>query len=69
MTIVLAPPKSRQVGLSRRCIEDCAQREAGMALYGAFFRRSKKATDAPHNWPANPVSRPAPRKHIWEKAA
>ena len=31
---------------------DLAQLEAGMALYDAFYRWSRDATDETHNWPA-----------------
>jgi hypothetical protein len=32
--------------------DDLAQLEAGMALYDAFYRWCRDATDETHNWPA-----------------
>jgi rhodanese-related sulfurtransferase len=40
------------LGLSRMYSEDLAQLEAGMALYDAFYRWCRDATDETHNWPA-----------------
>ena len=40
------------LGLSRMYADDLAQLEAGMALYDAFYRWCRDATDEPHNWPA-----------------
>lgn len=48
------------LGLSRMFADDLAQLEAGMALYDAFYRWSRDATDETHNWPAGHVAtRPA----------
>ncbi len=40
------------LGLSRMYSDDLAQLDAGMALYDAFFRWCRDATDEKHNWPA-----------------
>lgn len=40
------------LGLSRIYPDDLEQLEAGMALYDAFYRWCRDATDEPHNWPA-----------------
>lgn len=40
------------LGLSRMYADDLEQLEAGMALYDAFYRWCRDATDEPHNWPA-----------------
>ncbi len=40
------------LGLSRMYAEDLAQLDAGMALYDAFYRWCRDATDETHNWPA-----------------
>jgi rhodanese-related sulfurtransferase len=40
------------LGLSRMHSDDLAQLEAGMALYDAFYRWCRDATDETHNWPA-----------------
>jgi rhodanese-related sulfurtransferase len=40
------------LGLSRMYSDDLAQLEAGMALYDAFYRWARDATDEAHNWPA-----------------
>jgi rhodanese-related sulfurtransferase len=40
------------LGLSRMFSDDLEQLEAGMALYDAFYRWCRDATDEPHNWPA-----------------
>jgi rhodanese-related sulfurtransferase len=39
------------LGLSRLYADDRAQLEAGMALYDAFYRWCRDATDETHNWP------------------
>jgi rhodanese-related sulfurtransferase len=39
------------LGLSRMYSDDLAQLEAGMALYDAFYRWCRDATDETHNWP------------------
>ncbi len=41
------------LGLSRLHADDLAQLEAGMALYDAFYRWCRDATDETHNWPSN----------------
>jgi hypothetical protein len=33
--------------------DDLAQLEAGIALYDAFYRWARDATDEQHNWPTN----------------
>jgi rhodanese-related sulfurtransferase len=52
----LAPEASgllaASLGLSRMYSDDLAQLEAGIALYDAFYRWCKDATDETHNWPA-----------------
>jgi hypothetical protein len=40
------------LGLSCMYTDDLAQLEAGLTLYDAFYRWSRDATDATHNWPA-----------------
>ncbi len=51
------------LGLSRMFTDDLAQLEAGLALYDAFYRWSRDATDETHNWPAGHVApRPAREK-------
>jgi hypothetical protein len=40
------------LGLSRMYSDDLAQLDAGMALYDAFYRWCRDATDETHNWPA-----------------
>lgn len=47
------------LGLSRMYADDLEQLEAGMALYDAFYRWARDATDETHNWPA--PGRPAGR--------
>jgi rhodanese-related sulfurtransferase len=47
------------LGLSRVHAEDLVQLEAGMALYDAFYRWCRDATDETHNWPA---AKPQPRR-------
>jgi len=39
------------LGLSRMYRDDLAQLDAGLALYDAFYRWSRDATDETHNWP------------------
>ncbi len=41
------------LGLSRMHSDDLAQLDAGMALYDAFYRWARDATDEIHNWPAS----------------
>ena len=59
----LAPEASgllaASLGLSRMYAGDLEQLEAGMALYDAFYRWARDATDETHNWPA--PGRPAAR--------
>lgn len=40
------------LGLSRMFSDDLAQLSAGLALYDAFYRWARDATDETHNWPA-----------------
>lgn len=40
------------LGLSRMYADDLAQLEAGLALYDAFYRWCRDATDETHNWPS-----------------
>jgi rhodanese-related sulfurtransferase len=39
------------LGLSRMHRDDLAQLEAGLALYDAFYRWARDATEETHNWP------------------
>jgi rhodanese-related sulfurtransferase len=41
------------LGLSRMYADDLEQLEAGLALYDAFYRWSRDATNETHNWPTN----------------
>lgn len=41
------------LGLSRMHADDLEQLEAGMALYDAFYRWARDATQEMHNWPTN----------------
>ncbi len=41
------------LGLSRMYHDDLAQLEAGIALYDAFYRWCRDATEETHNWPNN----------------
>jgi rhodanese-related sulfurtransferase len=41
------------LGLSRMYADDLAQLEAGLALYDAFYRWCRDATEETHNWPTN----------------
>ncbi len=41
------------LGLSRMYRDDLAQLDAGLALYDAFYRWCRDATDETHNWPAS----------------
>ncbi|NNU81769.1 sulfurtransferase [Halovulum dunhuangense] len=41
------------LGLSRMYADDLEQLDAGMALYDAFYRWARDATDETHNWPTN----------------
>ncbi len=40
------------LGLSRMHRDDLVQLDAGLALYDAFYRWARDATDETHNWPA-----------------
>ncbi len=40
------------LGLSRMHRDDLAQLDAGLALYDAFYRWARDATDETHNWPS-----------------
>ena len=44
------------LGLSRMFTDDLAQLGAGMALYDAFYRWCRDATEETHNWPAGHVA-------------
>jgi len=51
------------LGLSRMFTDDLAQLDAGLALYDAFYRWSRDATEETHSWPAGHVApRPAQEK-------
>ncbi len=39
------------LGLSRMYADDLEQLQAGLALYDAFYRWCRDATDEPHTWP------------------
>jgi rhodanese-related sulfurtransferase len=43
------------LGLSRMYDDDLEQLEAGIALYDAFYRWCRDATNETHNWPTNKV--------------
>lgn len=43
------------LGLSRMYADDLEQLDAGMALYDAFYRWCRDATEETHNWPTNKV--------------
>jgi rhodanese-related sulfurtransferase len=44
------------LGLSRMYADDLAQLDAGIALYDAFYRWCRDATDETHNWPSHKAS-------------
>ncbi len=46
------------LGLSRMYADDHAQLVAGLALYDAFYRWCRDASDETHNWPPGPRKRP-----------
>ena len=46
------------LGLSRMYGDDLAQLEAGLALYDAFYRWCRDATDETHNWPSTKPGAP-----------
>lgn len=41
------------LGLSRMHADDLEQLEAGLALYDAYYRWARDASDETHNWPTN----------------
>jgi rhodanese-related sulfurtransferase len=41
------------LGLSRMYSDDLAQLDAGLAIYDAFYRWARDATDEQHTWPTN----------------
>jgi rhodanese-related sulfurtransferase len=47
------------LGLSRMYADDLVQLEAGMAIYDAFYRWCRDATDETHNWPATSPAKPS----------
>jgi len=55
-TLDLAPEAAGllavSLGLSRMFRDDLAQLDAGCAMYDAFFRWCRDATEEPHDWPA-----------------
>ena len=44
------------LGFSRMHRDDLAQLDAAMALYDAFYRWCRDATEETHNWPATKTS-------------
>ena len=44
------------LGLSRMHVDDLDQLEAGLALYDAFYRWCRDATEETHNWPTKKPS-------------
>ena len=46
------------LGLSRMYSDDLEQLEVGMALYDAFYRWARDASDETHNWPTNKPGKP-----------
>lgn len=48
------------LGLSRMYADDLAQLEAGLALYDAFYRWCRDATEETHNWPVGGKSTQVP---------
>ncbi len=47
------------LGLSRMHLDDLEQLAAGMALYDAFYRWARDASEETHNWPTNKPGKPA----------
>ena len=47
------------LGLSRIHLDDLEQLAAGMALYDAFYRWARDASEETHNWPTNKPGKPA----------
>ena len=54
------------LGLSRMYADDLAQLEAGMALYDAFYRWCRDATEETHNWPAKPPGKAGAKQRSLE---
>lgn len=50
------------LGLSRMYADDLEQLEAGMALYDAFYRWCRDATDETHNWTSHKPSKPSGKR-------
>jgi rhodanese-related sulfurtransferase len=46
------------LGLSRMHLDDLEQLAAGMALYDAFYRWGRDASEETHNWPTNKPGKP-----------
>ena len=57
------------LGLSRMYADDLEQLEAGMALYDAFYRWCRDATDETHNWPTNKAKAVSDDRHRTRRAA
>ena len=55
------------LGLSRMYSDDLVQLEAGMALYDAFYRWAREASDETHNWPTNKPGKPIPQRRPTQK--
>ena len=49
------------LGLSRMYSDDLEQLAAGMALYDAFYRWARDASDETHDWPTNTPKKQAAR--------
>jgi hypothetical protein len=49
------------LGLSRMYSDDLEQLVAGMALYDAFYRWARDASDETHDWPTNTPKKQAAR--------
>ena len=47
------------LGLSRMHSDDLVQLKAGLALYDAFYRWCRDATEEAHNWPTAATAKPA----------
>jgi rhodanese-related sulfurtransferase len=47
------------LGLSRMHLDDLEQLASGMALYDAFYRWARDASEETHNWPTNKPAKPA----------
>jgi rhodanese-related sulfurtransferase len=55
------------LGLSRMYSNDLEQLEAGMALYDAFYRWAREASEETHNWPTNKPGKPTPQRRLTRK--